>query len=69
MQLPIPVKFFNCFGPFTYNTENGQTYLKSCGVQTARFLMYAWPFLNMMNERVNEKAILNLFSSEAISDH
>ena len=26
--------------------------LKSCGVNTARFLKYVWPFYNIMNERV-----------------
>ena len=26
--------------------------LKSCGVNTARFLKYVWPFYNMMHERV-----------------
>ena len=32
---------------------------KSCGVHTARFLKYVWPFYNIMHERVkyleNEK--------------
>ena len=27
--------------------------LKSCGVNTARFLKYVWPFYNIMHERVN----------------
>ena len=26
---------------------------KSCGVNTARFLKYVWPFFNIMHERVN----------------
>ena len=26
---------------------------KSCGVNTARFLKYVWPFYNIMHERVN----------------
>ena len=30
-----------------------QTLLKSCGVNTARFLKYVWPFYNIMHERVN----------------
>ena len=34
--------------------KNGQTYVqKCCGVNTARFLKYVWPLLNIMNERVN----------------
>ena len=27
--------------------------LKSCGVNTARFLKYIWSFYNIMHERVN----------------
>ena len=27
--------------------------LKSCGVNTARFLKYVWPFYNIIHERVN----------------
>ena len=27
---------------------------KSCGVHTARFLNYVWPFYNIMHERVNK---------------
>ena len=27
--------------------------LKSCGVTTARFLKYVWPFYNIMHETVN----------------
>ena len=27
--------------------------LKSCSLNTARFLKYVWPFFNIMNERIN----------------
>ena len=29
-------------------------FLKSCGVHTARFLKYVWPFYNIMHERVKK---------------
>ena len=35
--------------------KNGQTFLKFCDVNTARFLNYVWPFFNIMNERVKVK--------------
>ena len=27
--------------------------LKCCGIYTARFLKYVWPFFNILNERIN----------------
>ena len=43
--------------------KNGQTYFKniakSCGVHTARFLEYVWPFFNIMYESLN-KLLLNI---------
>ena len=30
--------------------------LKSCGVNTARFLKYVWPFYNIIHERVKEQS-------------
>ena len=41
--------------------------LKSCGVNTARFLKYVWPFYNIMHERVkylilNYLKILSLYA-------
>ena len=32
--------------------------LKSCGVNTTRFLKYVWPFYNIMHERVNSNYLL-----------
>ena len=29
--------------------------LKSCGVNTAKFFKYVWPFYNIMHERVKVK--------------
>ena len=34
----------------------GKYTLKSCGVNTARFLKYVWPFYNIMHERVKKRA-------------
>ena len=31
--------------------------LKSCGVNTARFLKYVWPFYNIMHERVKKSEL------------
>ena len=46
--------------PFMHNVVKWPSILqKSCGVHTARFLKYVWPFYNIMHERVkyleNEK--------------
>ena len=40
---------------------------KTCGVHTARFLEYVWPFFNIMQERVNSKNIfINPLSASPI---
>ena len=40
--------------PFIHNIVKWPNILsKSCGVYTARFLKYVWPFHNIMHERVN----------------
>ena len=40
--------------PFTHDVLKWPNILlKSCGVHTARFLKYVWPFYNIMRERVN----------------
>ena len=37
------------FNPLLHNVEKWPNILlKSCGVNTARFLKYAWPFFNIM---------------------
>ena len=39
--------------PFMYNVVKWPNILeKSCGVNTARFLKYVWPFYNIMHKRV-----------------
>ena len=35
--------------------------LKSCGIQTARFLKYVWSFFNIVHEGLNIGKILELF--------
>ena len=40
--------------------------LKPCGVHTATFLKYVWPFYNIMHERVKDLQII-LLDSEALS--
>ena len=39
--------------PFMHNVKWPNILLKSCGVHTARFSKYVWPFYNIMHERVN----------------
>ena len=42
--------------PFIYNVVKWpKILLKSCGVNTARFLKYLWPFYNILHERVKNK--------------
>ena len=44
--------------PFMHNVVKWSKILsKSCGVNTARFLKYVWPFCNIMHERVNPQII------------
>ena len=50
----------NVFALLSYLTlsfvmlQNSQTHFKkSCGVNTARFLKYIWPFYNIVKERLN----------------
>ena len=38
-------------------------FLKSCGVNTARFLKYIWPFY-VMDERVNKVVVMYRFSKK-----
>ena len=38
--------------------------LKPCGVHTATFLKYVWPFYNIMHERVKDLQIILLDSEE-----
>ena len=41
------------FNPFMHNVEKWLNILqKSCGVHTAIFLKYVWPFFNTMHETV-----------------
>ena len=48
----IRISYFN---PFVHNVVKWSNILqKSCGVHTARFLKYVWPFYNIMHERVNK---------------
>ena len=50
------VKIAVLFNPFMHNVVKWPNILwKSCGVHTARFLKYVWPFYNM-HERVNRKS-------------
>ena len=40
--------------PLFHNVEKWpKILLKNCGVNTARFLKYVWPFFNIMKQRVN----------------
>ena len=42
--------------PFIHNVEKwSDILLKSCGVNTARFLKHVWPFFNIMSEKVKSK--------------
>ena len=44
---------FRALNPFMHNIVKRPNILsKSCGVNTARFLKYVWPFYNIMPERV-----------------
>ena len=44
---------FSFFNPFMHNVVKWPNILsESCGVHTARFLKYVWPFYNIMHERV-----------------
>ena len=40
---------------------------KSCGVYTARFLKYVWPFYNTMHERVKHKKLYETLLSFSYS--
>ena len=42
--------------------------LKYCGVNTARFLKYVWPFYNIMHERVKENGTLLILDSIRIKN-
>ena len=47
----------NLFNPFMHNVVKWpKILLKYCGVHTARFLKYVWPFYNIMHKRVNYKS-------------
>ena len=47
--------------PFMHNVVKwSKMLLKSCGVNTARFLKYVWPFYNM-HERVNMSSLNVVF--------
>ena len=42
------------FNPSMHNVVKWlNIFLKSCGVNTARFLKYVWPFYNIMPEKFN----------------
>ena len=49
--------------PFKHNVEKwSNILLKSCGVNTARFLKYIWQFFDVMHESVNLLyVVLNMF--------
>ena len=65
----------NCYGrdkskinPFMHNVVKWPNILKkSYDVNTARFLKYVWPFLNIMHERVKEWNYQYYFLSNNIS--
>ena len=38
--------------------------LKSCGVNTARFLKYVWPFYSIMHEKVNDPKAFIEYSND-----
>ena len=43
----------NCFNSFMHNVVKWPNILlKSCGVNTVRFLRHVWSFCNVMHERV-----------------
>ena len=47
-------KIKRLLNPFMHNVVKWPDILqKSCGVDTARFLKYVWPFYNIMHERLN----------------
>ena len=63
MNIPVSCKTFalirifcfssNYVNPFMHNVVKWPNMLsKSCGVNSARFLKYVWPFCNIMHERV-----------------
>ena len=39
--------------------------LKSCGVHTAKFLKYVWPFYNIMHERVKKLTATKIQKAES----
>ena len=46
-------RFVSPFNPFMHNVVKWPNiFKKSCGVNTARFLKYVWPFYNIMHEKV-----------------
>ena len=46
-----PEKILETFNSFFHNVEKRSNFLlKSCSVNTARFLKYVWTFFNIMNE-------------------
>ena len=43
--------------PFMHNVKWPRILLKPCGVHTARFLKYVWPFYNIMYERIKQQCL------------
>ena len=55
LNLNLPHSLVWTFNSFMQNVEKWPNILwESCGVDTARFLKYIWPFFNIMHERVNQ---------------
>ena len=52
MPFETHIKYFQ-LNYFMHNVVKwANIFLKSCGVHTARFLKYVWPFYKIMHERV-----------------
>ena len=59
----FPCGRYFIINPFMHNVVKWPNILqKSCGVNTARFLMCVWPFYNIMHERVNQSVTIILIS-------
>ena len=46
------------FNPFMHNVKFPNMLLKSCGVYTARFLQFVWPFYNIIHVRVKMQSVM-----------
>ena len=56
-------KASHLINPFMHNVVKWPNILqKSCGVNTARYLKYVWPFYNIMHERVKTTFLLVFFN-------